>query len=68
MSESPVLNLQHWQIDREARQVTFAKRTKNGKATVAPLTDRALAAIDSVPVLSGCGYVFYNPDTGDAPG
>ena len=59
-----VLGLQHWQIDRERRVVTFAKRTKNGKSTIAPLTDRALEAIDSVPVLPGCPYVFYNPETG----
>src|SRR5262245_7150321 len=59
-----VLSLQHWQIDRDRRVVTFAKRTKNGKNTVAPLTDRALEAIDSVPVLPGCPYVFYNPETG----
>ena len=59
-----VLGLQHWQIDRERRVVTFAKRTKNGKNTIAPLTDRALQAIDSVPVLPGCPYVFYNPETG----
>ncbi len=44
--------------------ITFAKRTKNGKTTVAPLADRALAAIDSVPALPGCPYVFYNPETG----
>jgi len=60
-----VLGLQHWQIDRHDRVVTFAKRTKNGKNTVAPLTQRALDAVDSVPPLPGCPYVFYNPDTGD---
>ncbi len=59
-----VLSLQHWQVDRERRIITFAKRTKNGKSTIAPLTDKALAAIDSVPVLPGCPYVFYNPETG----
>jgi integrase len=57
-----VLGLQHWQIDREARIITFTK-TKTGKNTVAPLTTVALEAIDSVPPLPGCPYVFYNPET-----
>jgi integrase len=60
-----VLGLQHWQIDRENRVVTFAMRTKNGKSTVAPLKDRALEAIDIIPVLAGCSYVFYNTKTGN---
>jgi len=55
--------LEHWQIDRNERVITFAKRTKNGKSTIAPLTQRALDAIDSVPQLPGCPYVFYNPAT-----
>ncbi len=59
-----VLSLQHWQIDRREKLITFAKRTKNGKNTVAPLTQRALEAIDSVPPLPGCPYVFYNRETG----
>lgn len=59
-----VLRLQLWQIDREQRLITFAKRTKNGKNTVAPLTQKALDAIDSVPPLPGCPYIFYNPETG----
>ncbi len=59
-----VLSLQHWQVDREQRLITFAKRTKNGKNTVAPLTKEALEAIDSVPPLKGCPYIFYNPETG----
>ena len=59
-----VLSLEHWQVDRERRLITFAKRTKNGKTTIAPLTDEALNAIDSIPSLPGCPYVFYNPATG----
>lgn len=58
-----VLSLQHWQIDRVEQLVTFAKRTKNGKNTVAPLTKKALEAIHSVPRLPGCDYVFDNPET-----
>jgi site-specific recombinase XerD len=30
-----VLTLQHWQIDRREKLITFAKQTKNGKNTVA---------------------------------
>ena len=60
-----VFSLQHWQIDREERLIRFAKRTKNGRTTVAPLTREAEQAIDSVPKLEGCPYVFYNPQTGD---
>ncbi len=60
-----VLSLQHWQVDRVNRVVTFAKRTKNGKSTVAPLTNRALEAIDSIPALPGCPYIFYNSKTGN---
>ena len=59
-----VLSLQRWQVDGKRRIATFAKRTKNGKNTMAPLTQRALEAIDSVPELPGCPYIFYNPETG----
>jgi len=59
-----VLSLQHWQVDRESRQITFAKRTKSGRNTIAPLTREAEAAIDSMPILEGCPYIFYNPETG----
>jgi integrase len=62
-SRGEVLDLQHWQVDREERVIRFP-RTKNGKTTVAPLTQGALDAIDSVPPLTGCDYVFYNPEMG----
>jgi integrase len=58
-----LLDLEHWQIDRERRCVYF-KRTKTDKVTTAPLTDRAMQAIDSVPALPGCRFVFYNAETG----
>jgi site-specific recombinase XerD len=57
-----VLDLEHWQIDREHRVVRF-KHTKTDKVTTAPLTNRAIEAIDSVLVLPGCSFVFYNPET-----
>jgi integrase len=59
-----VLSLEHWQIDRSQSQVEFARRTKNGKNRLVGLTDKALQALDSVPPLPGCSYVFYNPETG----
>ena len=37
---------------------------KNGKTTIVPLTERALGAIDSIPILPGCPYIFYNATTG----
>jgi len=58
-----VLDLERWQIDREQRIITFAKRTKTAKNTIAPLSLEALEAIDSVPELPACKYVFYNPET-----
>ena len=51
-------------VDRERRLITFAKRTKKGKTIVTPLTREAEEAIYSVPLLEGCPYVFYNPETG----
>ena len=58
-----VLILEPWMIDRERRLITFAKRTKKGKTIVAPLTREAEEAIDAVPRLEGCPYIFYNPET-----
>ena len=58
-----VFALKHWQVDRESRTILL-RQTKTGKSTIAPLTKRAMEAIDSIPVLQGCDYVFYNPDTG----
>jgi integrase len=58
-----VLSLQHWQIDRAHCLVEFAKRTQNGKNRLVGLTDLALEALDTIPLLPGCPYVFYNPET-----
>lgn len=58
-----VLILEPWMVDRQRRLITFARRTKKGKSIVAPLTRAAEEAIDSVPPLDGCPYVFYNPET-----
>jgi len=59
-----VLNLQHPQVDRENRLIEFTRRTKSGKSRLVMITDRAMEALEAVPPLPGCPYVFYNPDTG----
>ena len=59
-----VLSLKHWQIDRESREILFAKRTKSGNKCLVPITDRAMETLDAVPQLSGCPYVFYEPESG----
>ena len=57
-----ILSLTHEQIDRQNRQITLTK-TKSGKTRIVPITDLAMEALDAVPPLLGCPYVFYNPET-----
>jgi site-specific recombinase XerD len=52
-----ILDLQHPQVDRQNRLVEFTRRTKSGKS-------RLVMALDAIPPLPGCPYVFYNPETG----
>lgn len=59
-----VLNLQHPQVDRQNRLIEFTRRTKSGKSRLVMITDRAMEALEAVPPLPGCPYVFYNPKTG----
>ncbi len=59
-----VLGLEHWQVNRERREILFAKRTKSSKNRLVPIGDRAMEALDSIPSLEGCSYVFYDPLTG----
>jgi integrase len=59
-----VLNLEHAQVDRENRLIEFTRATKSGKSRLVMITDRALEALDAIPPLPGCPYVFYNPETG----
>ena len=59
-----VLNLQYAQVDRKNRLIEFTRRTKSGKSRLVMITDRAMEALDAVPPLTGCPYVFYNPATG----
>lgn len=47
------------EIDRKARTWTMSgDRTKNHKAHTVPLTDAALAVLDSISRVAGCAYVF----------
>ena len=59
-----ILNLQHAQVDLKNRLIEFTRRTKSGKSRLVMITDRAMEALDAVPPLPGCPYVFYNPATG----
>jgi integrase len=59
-----VLSLQHEQVDRKNRSIEFTRKTKSGKSRLVMITDRAMAALDAIPPLPGCPYVFYNPETG----
>jgi integrase len=59
-----ILDLQHPQVDRQNRLIEFTRKTKSGKSRLVMITDRAMEALDAIPPLPGCPYVFYNPETG----
>ncbi len=59
------LSLQHWQIQEESRLVVFSEDTKSKKYRYVPLTDEALQAVQTLPRLQDCVYVFYNHETKD---
>jgi len=59
------LSLQHWQVQADAQLVVFTNNTKSRKYRYVPLTARALEAIQTLPKLNSCPYVFYNPKTKD---
>ncbi len=54
------LSLQHWQVQLQSRLVVFTEETKSGKFRYVPLTDDAVGAVEALPRLSRCPYVFYN--------
>ncbi len=58
-----VLSMEHWLVDRDRREILFAKRTKSSKNRLVPISDKALEALDSIPPLPGCPYVFCDPAT-----
>jgi len=53
------------QSDDEAQLVVFTNNTKSRKYRYVPLAARALEAIQTLPRLDNCPYVFYNPKTKD---
>jgi integrase len=54
------LSLKHWQIQKESEMVVFSDNTKSKKYRYAPLTEAALEAVNVLPPIQGCPYVFYN--------
>ena len=54
------LSLKHWQIQKESDMVVFSDNTKSKKYRYAPLTEAALEAVNVLPPIQGCPYVFYN--------
>jgi len=54
------LSLQHWQVHEESETVVFSEDTKSKKYRYAPLTEAALEAVNVLPSIDGCAYVFYN--------
>jgi integrase len=59
------LSLQHWQVQEESKLVVFSENTKSRKYRYVPLTDLAIEAVNPLPKLDGCPYVFYNSATKD---
>jgi site-specific recombinase XerD len=59
------LSLKHWQVQENSRLVVFSEDTKSGKYRYVPLTDVALEAVNTLPRLEECPYVFYNLKTKD---
>ena len=59
------LSLQRWQIQEESGMVVFSEDTKSRKYRYAPLTQSAKEAVNTLPPLEGCPYVFYNVKSKD---
>lgn len=59
------LSLQHWQVQIRSRLVVFTEDTKSSKFRYVPLTDEAIEAVQALPRLPDCPYVFYNVNTRD---
>ncbi|HEY3129933.1 MAG TPA: site-specific integrase [Acidobacteriota bacterium] len=57
------LTVKRAQVRSPERLVVFTDNTKSGKFRLVPLTDAALEAIESFPVLLECPYVFWRPQT-----
>ena len=54
------LSLQHWQVQEESGMVVFSGNTKSRKYRYVPLTKSAIEAVNTLPPIGDCPYVFYN--------
>jgi integrase len=59
---SEAMNLKRGNVDIEKQTAIFNMRKAGDNALVA-LTTRAVSAIQQIPELPGCPYVFWNPHT-----
>ena len=59
---SEAMGLKHEYVDLESQTAIFNMR-KGGDNALVALTSRAVDAIQQVPELPGCPYVFWNPTT-----
>jgi integrase len=54
------LSVQRWQVHEESETVVFSEDMKSRKYRYVPLTEAALEAVNVLPAVQGCPYVFYN--------
>ncbi len=54
------LSLQHWQVQADSQQVVFSHNTKSRRYRYVPLTEVALEAVNALPRVESCPFVFYN--------
>ena len=54
------LSLQHQQIHEASEMVVFSENTKSRKYRYVPLTQTAIEAVNALPPIEGCPFVFYN--------
>ncbi|MDA2934027.1 tyrosine-type recombinase/integrase [Acidobacteria bacterium AH-259-D05] len=59
------MSLQRWQIQEGSMLVVFSEDTKSWKFRYVPLTEAALEAVNALPPIEGCPYVFYKTKTKD---
>lgn len=54
------LSLQHWQVQEDSELVVFSENTKSKKRRYVGLSEEAIEAVNSLPRLDSCPYVFYS--------
>ena len=59
------LSLQPWHVQGESQLVVFSENTKSKVYRYVPLTEAAIEAVNTLPRLKDCQYVFYNAMTKD---